>query len=95
MGQRLDRHQPVDQRVVEAVDFEGEEQQLARQRCELFLYVAIKFGAGRVGRVLAIDQSGIGHDAAEQVFQRFIGAHGPGQRSCTAIADARADSRPP
>ncbi len=46
---------------------------------QLLLHVAIQLGALRIGRVARIDEAGIGHDAAHQLFQRLVFAQGQAQ----------------
>ncbi len=58
--------------VVEAIEFELEEQQLRRGVDDLVVRVAIKFRAGRIGGVAGVEQAGEGHDAAEQILQRLV-----------------------
>ena len=76
MRQRPVRHRRVERGVVDSVEFELEKQEIGRRGGDLFLRVAVEFGVGRIGRVARIDQAGVGHDAAEQILQLFVGGHG-------------------
>ena len=62
----------VDQRVVDPVEFEREEQQMRAGVGHLLLHVAVELGALRIGRVAGIDEAGIGDDAADQFFERLV-----------------------
>ena len=62
---------PENQRVVDEVQFQREEQQMRAGVGHLLLDVAIELGALRVRRVAGIDEAGIGGDAADQFLQRL------------------------
>src|SRR5262245_12027885 len=66
------RGELADELVVETVEFKFEEQQIGGGRGYLFLRIAKKLCPLRVCRVFGIDESGIGHDAAQKLFQRLI-----------------------
>ena len=65
-----------DQRVVDEVQFEREEQQMRAGVGHFLLDVAVELGALRVRRVAGIDETGIGSDAADQFLQRLEVAQG-------------------
>ena len=66
------RRQLGDERIVEPVQFEFEEQKIGRGGGDFFLRVAIKFHPRRIGRIAGIDEPGIGHDAPQKLFQRLV-----------------------
>jgi hypothetical protein len=63
MGEGLLVHGLVHDLVVDAVEFEPEEQKLARRRRQALLGVAVELRPHRVGGVAGIDEARIGHDA--------------------------------
>ena len=64
----------VEPSVVEPIEFELEEQQLAGELGHLLLRVAEELGARRIAGVAGVKQRSVGHDAAHQVLQLFVGA---------------------
>ena len=75
MGQRTRIDRRLEPRIVDPVQLQREEQQVGGGIGDLFLRVAIKFCPHRIGGVAGIDEPGIGHDAAQQIFEVLIGAH--------------------
>src|SRR5665647_3484663 len=73
-------------RIVDAVEFEREEQQVDRGRGDALLHVAIELGAHRIGAVAGIDQRGIGDQPAEPVLQRLVTLDHLDQRASGALA---------
>ncbi len=72
MAERRLRHRPVEHGIVDAVQFQREEQKMQRRRGDALLHVAVELGAGRIDRVAGIDQRRIRNDAAEQILDRLI-----------------------
>jgi hypothetical protein len=75
MGERGAARRRVESRVVEAIEFEFEEQQFSGERGDLFLRVAIEFAPRDVAGVARVEQRRVGHDPAHQILQRFVSAH--------------------
>ena len=69
------RHRLVHDRVVDAVEFEPEEQKVARRSRQPLLRVAVELGAHRIRGVAGIDEPGIGHQAAEQILHGLVALH--------------------
>ena len=74
MGERRILRRRVEPGVVEPIEFELEEQQLAGELGHLLLRVAEELGARRIAGVAGVKQRSVGHDAAHQVLQLFVGA---------------------
>ena len=74
MGERRILSRRVEPSVVEPVELELEEQQLAGELGHLLLRVAEELGARRIAGVAGVKQRSVGHDAAHQVLQLFVGA---------------------
>ena len=73
-------HRLFEQIVVDAVQFEREEQKMQRDRSDALLHVAVEFRAHRIGGVAGINERRIGDDAAEQILHRLVAPHGFGKR---------------
>ena len=80
MTERRIGHRRFQQRVVDAVELKGEEQQMRRGRGQPLLHVAVKFGARRIDGVAGMDQTRIGAEPAHQIVDRLIAPHGLGER---------------
>ena len=65
-------HGPVDDRVVDAVQFQFEEEQTGTGVGHLRLGVAVELGIRRICRVGEIGEAGIRHQAAHDVLQRLV-----------------------
>ena len=63
-------------RIVDAVELQAEEQEVARGGGEALLRVAVELRARRIGRVARIDEARIGHEAPEQILHRLVAPHG-------------------
>jgi hypothetical protein len=74
-GERLGLHRPIHHGVVDPVELEGEEQEVARRRGEPLLRVAVELGPLRIGRVAGINEARKGHQPAEQVLDPLVAAH--------------------
>ena len=74
MGERRVARRRVEPRVVEPIELELEEQQFAGELGHLLLRVAEELGARRIAGVAGVKQRSVGHDAAHQVLQLFVGA---------------------
>ena len=70
----------VENRIVDAVELEREEQQLHRCRGQPLLHVAVKLGAGRIERVAGVNKAGEGGQPAHAIVDGFVAAHRGGQR---------------
>ena len=53
------RHGAIDLRVVDAIEFEPEEQQVRGRRGDALLHVAVKLGARRIRRVAGVEKARI------------------------------------
>ena len=62
----------IQHRIFQPVQFQREEDQMAADRGRAFLHGLIKTPIGRVFRIAAEDQLGIGHDAAQDFLNRLI-----------------------
>ncbi len=71
-GSRIVRHAGVDHRVVDAVQFQREEQQMAGNVGDLGLHVAVELAVCRIGGVGEIGEAGEGADAADQIVERLV-----------------------
>ena len=78
MAQGAIGHGEVHHRVLDPVEFEGEEQQVARGFGQTLLGVAVELLAPLVGGVAGIDEAGKGHQPAEQILDFLVG---PNRRS--------------
>ncbi len=76
MRQRLHAHGAFQERVVYAVQFQREEEEVRRSRRDLVLRIAVKFSADGIGRIARVNETRIGHDAPEQILDLFILTHG-------------------
>ena len=85
-GKRLRLHRGVEHRIVDAVELEGEEQELARGRGQALLRVAVELGPLRIGGVAGIDEAGIGHDPAEEILDRLVAQDGGAERMRGVLA---------
>ena len=72
--------------VVEPVELEREEQELGGDGGDLLLDVAEEFLPRRVRGVGGVEQARIGDDAAHEVAQRLVLAHGLGERLAALAA---------
>ena len=80
MAERRRRHRGVQLGVVDAIELELEEQEIAGQRRHALLRVAVEFRDSRIAGVGGVEQRRIGHDAAGQVLQRLVGPDRLGER---------------
>ena len=89
----------VERRVLDAVDFETEEQQLGRDRVDALVDVLIEAPALGVAHVGGVVERGVTHRAAERVLQLLIGGDRRGKlvarqrRELTAIMVAETFGR--
>ncbi len=65
----------LDQRIVDAVELQREEQEMRRGRGDLVLHVAVELGALGVGGVAGMDQPGEGHEPAKQILDLLETGH--------------------
>ncbi|MCY1222593.1 hypothetical protein D9M72_346910 [compost metagenome] len=70
-GKRIVFQRLVEDRVIDPIELQREEQQMRRHVGELRLYVAIKLAVLGLGRVREIGEAGKGSDAAHDIFERF------------------------
>ena len=99
MAERGIGHRRFEQRVVDAVEFEREEQEMRGGRGHALLHVAVKLGARRIDRVAGMDEPGIGTEPAHEIVDRLVAPHrlgerGAGLRRC-APARRACPCRPP
>ena len=69
MAERRIGHRGFELAVVDAVEFEREEQEVHRDRGDALLHVAVEFRARRIDRVAGMDQPGKGDEPAEQIVE--------------------------
>jgi hypothetical protein len=74
-------HGGFKQTILNAIEFEYEEQQMRRCRRETILYVGVEFAARGVDRVARMDEPRIGDQTPHQVIERLIGFHRLRQRA--------------
>ena len=87
MAERRIGHRLVEHGVVDAVELQGEEQQMRGGRRHALLHVAVEFGARRIDGVAGMNKPGIGADAAHQIVDRLVALHGFG-KLCAAVRRA-------
>ena len=75
MTERRIGHGLVQNRIVDAVELEREEQKMDRGCRKPLLNVAVKFGAGGIKRVAGVDETGKGRKPAHKIVDGFITAH--------------------
>ena len=66
----------LDQRIVDAIELQREEEKMRRSRGDLVLHVAVELGALGVSGVAGMDQPGEGHQPAKQVLDLLVTGHG-------------------
>jgi hypothetical protein len=88
--ERLRPHGGFEHPVVDPVELEREEEELARRRGQALLGVAVELRALRIGGVAGIDETGIGHDPAEQILDRLIAHHRRAERRGGVVAPRHA-----
>ena len=72
MGEGRPRHGPFQDRVVDPVQLQGEEQEACRGIRDLLLGVAVELGPPGGGCIARIDETGEGNDSPHEVFQRLV-----------------------
>ena len=80
MAERRIGHRGIEHRVVDAVEFEREEQKMRGGRRHPLLHVAVEFGARRIERVAGMNEPGIGAEPPHQIVDRLVAAHRRGER---------------
>ena len=80
MAERRIGHGGLQQRIVDAVEFEREEQKMRGRRRQPLLHVAIKFRARRIDRVAGMHEAGVGREPPHAIVERLIAPHGLRQR---------------
>ena len=80
MPERRRSHRRLELGVVDAVELEFEEQEIAGERGHPFVRVAVELRAAGVAGVGGIEQRRVGHDAPGQVLHRLVGLDRRGQR---------------
>ena len=78
------RQRGLERGIVQAVEFEFEEEQLRGGVGQLLRDVAIELGALRIGCVAHVMQRGEGCQAPEQLLQAFVSPHHDGELGATA-----------
>ena len=86
MPKRRIGHRGIENRVVDAVEFEREEKKMRGGGRHPLLHVAIKFGARRIDRVAGVNEAGIGAEPAHQIVNRLVAPHRRGERRATVRA---------
>ncbi len=85
MAERRVAHGGFERGIVDAVELEGEEQQVQRGGGDALLHVAIELRVHRIGAVAGIDQRGIGDQPAERVVEGLVALDRRGQRLAGAL----------
>ncbi len=80
MPERWRSHRRLEPRVVDAVELELEEQEIAGERRHAFVRVAVELRPAGVAGVGGIEERRIGHDAPGQILHRFVGPDRGGER---------------
>ncbi len=86
MAERRVGHRRIENRVVDAVELEREEQKMRGSGRHPVLHVAVKFGARRIERVAGMNEPGIGAEPAHQIVDRLVTAHRRGKRRAAVCA---------
>src|SRR6266849_4959498 len=81
MAERRLAHGAIDQRIVDAIELEGEEQEMRGRRGDALLHVAIELGARRMGGVARIDEARKRNEPAEEIVDRLVTFHRFGERT--------------
>ena len=68
------------QTVVDAIEFEREEQQMRGGRRHALLHVAVEFGARRIDGIAGMNEPGIGAEPPHQIVDRLVAPHRRGER---------------
>ena len=76
----------LDQRVIDKVELQCEEQHVRAGVRQLLLHVAIELGAGRIRGVAGIEQACIGADASHHVLKRLVFTHGRTESAAGTLA---------
>ncbi len=85
VAERRIGHRGLQQRVVDAVEFEGEEQQVRGGRRQPLLHVAIKLGARRIDRIAGVHEPRIGAEPPHQIVERLVAPHRFAKRRSSAL----------
>ena len=86
MAERRIGHRGIENRVVDAVELEREEEKMRGGGRHPLLHVAVKFGARRIERVAGMNEPGIGAEPAHQIVDRLVAAHHRGERRAAVRA---------
>ena len=78
-------HSRFEQRIIDAVEFEREEQQMRRSSRQPLLHVAVEFGDGRVDRIAGMHEAGVRAEPAHEIIERLIAAHDFGKRGAGRV----------
>jgi hypothetical protein len=81
MAERRIGHCRLEHGIVDAVELQGEEQQMDRGVGDALLHVAVELGARRIAVVAGIEQRGVGVEPAEAVVDRFVALHRVDERT--------------
>ncbi len=88
MAERRIGHRRFEYCVVDAIEFEREEQKMRRGRGHALLHVAEKFRARWIDRVAGMDQAGVRHQPPDEIVDRLATPHRLGER-CAPLRRAR------
>ena len=72
MAERRVGHGGFKRRIVDAVEFEREEQQMQRGRGDALLHVAVEFRAHRIDGIAGVNKTGERNQPPEQVVERLV-----------------------
>ena len=65
-------HGALDHGVLDAVEFESEEQQMHRGRCQPLGNIAVELGDGGIDAVAGMNEAGIGAEPAGKIVDRLV-----------------------
>ena len=79
-------HRAFDRRIVDAVEFEREEQQMHRRIGQPLRNVAVEFGDRGIDAVAGMNQAGIGSKTAGDIVDRLVAPDRLGEPLAAAFA---------
>ena len=86
MGELGRLHRALDHGIVDAVEFEREEQQMQRGRRQPLGNVAIEFGDDGIDAVAGMNEAGIGAEPAGEIVDRLVAPDRLGEPNAAIVA---------
>ena len=83
MAERGIGHRGFKNGVLDAIEFEREEQQMRRRRRHALLNIAVEFRPRRIDGIAGVDETRIGTEPAHQIIDRFVTPHRGSKRLTT------------